>query len=373
MKRIYLDWNATTKPLPKALDAMRDAAERAWGNPSSIHADGRAARAVIEDARTAVAELGGVSARDVVLTSGGTEANNLALRSAFVGGTRRRLLTSRLEHPSIVRVAEALEAEGRAEVRWLRVLSSGRIDLADLERALAEAPPGLLALQVVNHETGVIQPWREATSLARAAGALVHVDAVQAWGKISASETQLFGADTASLAGHKIRGPKAIGALLGLPGVRIVPVLLGGSQEKGVRPGTLDPILAAGLGTAARHAARAHETHARLAVLRDRLELELREFGGEVSGADAPRAPHVSNVRFRRWSGPELVAALDLEGVSVSSGSACSAGTVEASPVIRAMVGDDGAAGAVRVSMGEETTDADIDAAIAAFGRVLAR
>jgi cysteine desulfurase len=375
--RAYLDWNATTPPRPEVLDAMREASARAWANPSSIHGDGRAARSVIEDARGEVAALAGVDPRDVVFTSGGTEANNLALRSAFpLGATaeRRTLVTSRLEHPSVTRVAEALAREGRASVRWLAVSSEGTIDLADLERALSEERPALVTVQAVNHETGVIQPVAEVVERAHAAGARVHVDAVQAWGKIDVPP----GWDTAAMAPHKMRGPKGIGALATRQGVRIDPVLLGGSQEKGIRPGTADSSLAAGFGAAARIAATSVSRWESLAAARDRIERELLAIDApsgraRVAGAAARRAPHVSNLIWPGWVGAELVAALDLEGVSVSSGAACSAGTVEPSPVLLAMVGPEDATRGVRISIGDATTDEDVSSAIRAFRSVLAR
>ncbi|MBX3189005.1 MAG: cysteine desulfurase [Labilithrix sp.] len=371
-RRVYLDWNATTPPLPAALDAMRAAAERAWGNPSSIHADGRAARAVVEDARSAVGELMGRDPRDVLLTGGGTEANNIALRSAGPGW----ILTSRLEHPSIVKVAEALEREGRARVRFLRVTPLGVVDLEDLDRALAEARGeiALVTVQAVNHETGVVQPVAEVIERAHAAGARVHVDAVQAWGKIDTSP--LARADSTSLAIHKLRGPKGIGALATRPGLSLSAVLLGGAQERGLRPGTTDPVLAAGLGAAARYAKDGHLRYARIAEKRDALERALLVGASKprVAGDAARRAPHVSNLVWPGWVGAELVAALDLEGVSVSSGAACSAGTVEPSPVLLAMTNDPAEASrGVRASLGEETTDDDVNAAIAAFQRVVAR
>lgn len=380
MSRVYLDWNATTPPLAEALDAMREVARATWGNPSSIHADGRAARAVVEDARAAVAQLTGGDARDVLLTSGGTEANNIAVRSAFekVSDEPRWLLTSRLEHPSVARVAEALAQEGRAHVRWLRVTSAGVLDLADLEQALAEAKgaASLVTAQAINHETGIVQPVREVIALAHAAGARVHIDAVQAWGKIPTCE--LAAADTASLAAHKIRGPKGVGALVARAGLRLVPVLLGGAQEKGLRPGTVDPVLAAGLGVAARLATGGDVRYARIAALRDTLEsalLVLRDgkSAARVAGDPRQRAPHVSTLVWPGWVGAELVAALDLEGLSVSSGAACSAGTVEPSPVIASMLGDALAASSVRASLGEGTTEADVAQALASFRRVLLR
>lgn len=377
--RVYLDWNATTPPLAEVLDAMRAAAEGAWANPASVHGHGRAARAVVEEARAHVASLGGVDPRDVVLTSGGTEANNLAVRAPFATGRARVLVTSRLEHPSVTRVAEALEAEGRARIVWLDVPASGALDPLDLGRVL-EAERGevaLVTLQVVNHETGVIQPVRELASTARAAGARVHVDAVQAWGRLEGAASDpldpLFGGDTASLAAHKLRGPKGIGALLARPLARVVPVLLGGAQEKGVRPGTVDPVAAAGLGAAASRASRTPPRWEAVRARRDALESQLASLGARVVGRASPRAPHVLSTVWDGWAGAELVAALDLEGVSVSSGAACSAGTVEPSPVLTAMLGPEQAPRGLRLSLGEDTTDDDVARAIAAFRRVLGR
>ena len=371
MKRVYLDWNATTPPLPEVVEAMARAAREAWGNPSSVHGVGRAARACVEDAREAVARLCKSDPRDVVLTSGGTEANNVALRSAFAAGPGV-LVTSRLEHPSVLRVAEALEAEGKARVRWLRVLPSGTVDLDDVGAAVREAGVKLLALMAVNAETGVLQPVREAMALAHAAGVRVHVDAVQVFGRLP---DVLEEADTRSLAAHKMRGPKSAGALVSRPGLALSPVLLGGSQERGLRPGTVDPVGAAGLGAAARHAMTSPSRWAAQSTRRDALErglLSARE-GAAVNGATGPRAPHVTSVAFPGWSGPELVAALDLEGVAASGGSACSAGTAEPSGVLLAMGATAAATSTVRFSLGEDTTDDDVALALDAARRVLAR
>jgi cysteine desulfurase len=384
--RVYLDWNATTPPLPEVLDAMRDAGARTWGNPSSIHGDGRAARAVVEDARAAVGALMDADARDVILTSGGTEANNLALRSAFAGETAATppwLFTSRLEHPSVSHVAEALEREGRARVRWVRVKESGVLDLDDLRSEIADVLAhnehvALVTVQALNHETGIVQPVRDVVAVAHRAKARVHVDAVQAWGKVDTSA--VAAADSASLAAHKLRGPKGIGALVARRGLQIAPVLLGGAQEKGIRPGTVDPALAAGLGVAARRAADGGSVrYARIAERRNALETALLDLvGGEggrprVAGDPSVRAPHVSLLVWPGWQGDELVAALDLEGVSVSSGAACSAGTVEPSPVLDAMLGARDAASGIRASLGEDTTDAEVTRAIDAFRAVVTR
>lgn len=369
--RVYLDWNATAPPLAGVLDAMREAARVAWANPASIHTHGREARAIVEKAREAVATLVRADPRDVIFTSGGTEANNLALRSAFAHA-KGTLVTSRLEHPSITRVAESLEAEGRAEVRWLVVTPEGRVDLGDLERVLSETPVRLVAMQSVNHETGVLQPAYEALALARRFGVPMHVDAVQAWGRVT--EAAPSSCDTQSIAFHKIRGPKGVGALVIRPGAKIEPVLRGGAQERGFRPGTVDPIALAGVTVAAQHALSGAARYASMAALRDELEQRVLALveGARVVGAQA-RAPHVSSVAFPGWAGDELVAALDLEGVSVSSGSACSAGTTEPSPVVTAMLGESWARCAVRMSLGEETTRDDIECTVQAFARVLAR
>jgi cysteine desulfurase len=227
-------------------------------------------------------------------------------------------------------------------------------------------------MQAVNAETGVIQPVSDVIAAARRAGARVHVDAVQAFGR---TEDVAAEADARSLAAHKIRGPKSIGALITRPGVPIAAVLLGGSQERGVRPGTTDPVAAAGLGAAARHALTAPARWQALAPLRDRLEAGLLRLapGARVNGASAPRMPHVTNVAFQGWNGPELVAALDLEGIAVSAGSACSAGTAEPSAVLIAMGDTHAATSSVRFSLGEETTMSDIDASLAAVARVLRR
>ncbi len=370
LARVYLDWNATAPPLDEAIAAMADAARTTWANPSSVHAAGRAARARVEDAREAIAKLMQCDPRDVVFTSGGTEANNLALRSGWADGGV--LVTSRLEHPSVSRVAELLEREGRARVRWLRVRDEGTIDLADLEAALAEGGARVVAIQSVNPETGVVQPVDEAIAIAHRHGARVHVDAVQAVGRVDA-----FGlaADTRSLAAHKIRGPKGIGALVLGRGARIDSVVVGGSQERGIRPGTLDPIAAAGFAIAARHALGGPTRYRDVAALRDELERGLlAALPGAIVNGVAARAPHVTNVVCPGWNGPELVAALDLEGVCVSSGSACSAGTAEPSPVLAAMFHDDArASSSVRFSLGDTTTREEIAIALSAFVRVVAR
>lgn len=358
---VYLDWNATTPPLPEAIEAGLRAARETWGNPGSVHAHGRAARAVVEDAREAVAELAGADARDVTFTSGGTEANNLAIASWMARGGA--LVTSRIEHPSVTRLSE------RFETRWLRVGADGRVDLESLDAELARGGVACVAVQAVNQESGVVQPVAEAVRMAHARGARIHVDAIQAWGKIAEAGA---GADSRSFAAHKARGPKGIGALVTACGGALTPVLLGGGQERGARPGTLDASLCAGLAVCARHAKTGPARYGPLEALRARLEGALVRLGGAVNGG-APRAPHVLSVAFAGASGAELVAALDLAGVSVSSGSACAAGTMEPPQAIAAMLGRERALSSVRISMGETTTAEDCERAARAFEETLAR
>jgi cysteine desulfurase len=360
---LYLDWNATTPLHASVIERMREALDAGLANPSSLHAAGRRAQAVVENCREQAAAVLGVDPRDVVLTSGGTEANNLALSGA------KGLITSRLEHPSIVRVAEVFERQGGGVV-WLDALSNGSVRSLDVERALERLPRGsTLAISAVNHETGRVHDLAELSELAAKAGAHLHVDAVQAIGKVAPS-TWRYG-DTRSVAAHKIRGPKGIGALAFRPGWSLQPVLRGGAQERGLRPGTLDPVAAAGFGAALERVETMVETYMGLRPIRDQLERRLSRWTDR--NGDEPRAQHVTNLSFRGRLGDELVAALDLEGVQVSSGSACSAGSAEPSAVITAMLGVERARSAVRISLGEDSTEAVIASAIEVFERVLER
>jgi cysteine desulfurase len=361
---IYLDWNATAPPHPLVLEAMHAARANAWGNPASSHGTGRRARAVLDDARAVVGELCARDPRDVLFTSGGTEANNLALAGAPA------LVTSRLEHPSVTRVAEARESEG-GQVRWLPVGELGRIEPEAVERALADMPEGaVVAVAAVNHETGVIQPVAAIAEVAQRARARLHVDAVQAAGRLP-EELWRFG-DSIAVTAHKLRGPKGIGALAVRPGLVPYPVLRGGSQERGLRPGTVDAVAAAGFAAAARRRDESVLRYAALATLRDEIERTLHGFA-QVNGAGATRAPHVASLAFAGLRGDELAAALDLEGVRTSSGSACTAGTSEPSAVITAMHGRERALGTLRLSLGEATTAGEVSEFLRVLARILAR
>jgi cysteine desulfurase len=360
---IYLDWNATTPLHPDVAQAMREAERIAWANPSSVHAAGRRARGVLDAAREQLAEVCDVHPRDVVFTSSATEANNLALCGAL------GLATSRLEHPSVVRSAEALEARG-VPVVWLDVLADGRVCLESLARCAGSLPPGsTVSVMAANHETGVLQPLGAIAELVRRAQLRLHVDAVQALGKTT--DRAWAAADSVALAAHKLRGPKGIGALAFREGTRLAPLLVGGAQERGLRAGTQDAVLAAGFKAALQRLPELQRRQATLSPLRDRFEAGLAAFA--VVNGTAPRLSHVSNLSFSGFRGDELVAALDLLGIRVASGSACSAGTTEPSEVISAMLGRERARSAVRVSLGESTTAAEVERAIALFHRVLGR
>lgn len=365
-RAIYLDWNATTPPAPEVLAAMHRAAERSWGNPSSVHAVGREARRALEDTREALAQLLELSPRDVVLTGGGTEANNLMLRSA------PGLALSRLEHPSVVRVAERIETDGRPVV-WLPVRPDGQLEVAAIAEHCRALPEGSwLSLMAVNHETGVIQPLEAAAEAARPLGLKLHSDAVQALGKVPLGPLQV--ADAITVAAHKIRGPKGIGALALRARAGVVPVprpvLVGGAQERGLRPGTQDAVAAAGFGAALARLPVFQRGILGVGSLRDALERGIQALA--TPNGSAPRAPHVTNLHFPAWRGDELVAALDLAGVQVSAGSACSAGSLEPSPVLLAMGRTEAATHSVRFSLGEDTTAADVDEVLRVLRQLLA-
>ncbi len=367
MNPIYLDWNATTPPLPEVIDAVAASSRRSWGNPSSVHAIGSAARRELEDARERVASLLGRPAFDVVFTSGGTESNNLAIRAHL--DRAGQVLCSRLEHPSILRVVEAAQVDH--SVHWLAIDHRGRVDPGEIERWLGVIPqPALVVIQWVNHETGVIQPVQDVVRIAHAHGAVVHVDAVQGVGKLDGRPW--CDADTVTVSAHKIRGPKGIGALLGAACQGLRPLLLGGPQERKLRPGTVSVPLAVGFGVAASWASSSPSRYDAVRVLRDHLEDEMTRLGARRNGEE-PRAPHVTNVSFEDMRGEELVAAFDVEGVCLSGGSACSAGSPEASSVVSAMLGAQRGAGAVRASLGEETSQDELSRAIEAIRRVIGR
>jgi cysteine desulfurase len=373
IERSYLDWNATAPLRPEARAAFMAALD-ATGNPSSVHAEGRAARRLIEVAREQVAALVGAQPRDVVFTSGGTEANVLALAPAAGphGAVCRSLVVSAVEHPSVL-------AGGRfpaAAVERLPVTGDGQVDLAALERRLAErAGPVLVSLMLANNETGVVQPVSEAARLVHQAGSMLHVDAVQAAGRIPC-DINALGADLVTISGHKIGAPKGVGALIRRQsgGCAADPLITGGGQERGARAGTENVAGIAGFGAAAAAALQALATErARMAELRDRLEAGLKAASPDaiIFGAEAERLPNTTLFAVAGMKAETAVIAFDLAGVAVSSGAACSSGKVQPSHVLAAMgVPPQLARGAVRVSLGPTTTESEINCFVDAWIKV---
>ena len=350
---VYLDHCATSPLRPEARAAMT-AAFDVVGNPSSVHADGRAARALLEQARSQVASLAGAKPSSVTFTSGGTEANVLAVRSAVAAGSRR-LLVSAIEHDCVREAALA----SRVEVVELPVLANGVLDIEALQAALDAWPPAagpaFLALMAANNETGVIQPVREAGERVRAAGGWLHVDAVQTAGRIPVG-LDLYCADTLALSAHKLGGPQGIGSLVAGPRSRIVRDLPGGGQEQGRRAGTQNLIGAAGFGAAAAAALAARPADP---VARDLAAARLTEAGARVVGADAPRLADVLCIAAPDISSEIQVMGLDLAGVRVSAGAACSSGKVKPSRVLEAMGMGELAGCAIRLSGGWSTGPED--------------
>jgi cysteine desulfurase len=381
-ERVYLDWNATTPLRPEARGAM-EAAFDCVGNPSSVHAEGRAARYLVEQAREQVANLLGAEPRNVIFTSGGTEANALALSPRLSLGVdkipRDRLLISAIEHPS-VRAGGRFPSESIEDVP---VLSSGIVDLAALQArldALSTTEKGvrpLVALMHANNETGVVQPIAGAAEIVHASGGLLHVDAVQSAGKIACDVGRL-GADTVAVSAHKLGGPKGVGALVKRGEALHIddPMFKGGGQERGSRGGTENVIGIAGFGAAAEAAGKAlSPTARRMAELRDRLETMLKAVSPDavIFGAELERLPNTTMFAVPGIKAETALIALDLAGVAVSSGSACSSGKVAGSPVLAAMnVPAALAVGAVRVSLGPATVDRDIDIFINAWRNLVA-
>jgi len=370
--RIYLDWNATTPLRDEARRAMSDALDLP-GNASSVHAEGRQARKVIEHARAAVAAAVGAQPRNVVFTSGGTEGNALALAPNVRRGSSpavERLLVSAIEHTSVL-------SGGRfpsTAIARIKVTPDGIADLDKLREALASGPPALVSIMLANNETGAIQPVAEAAEIVHAGGGLLHVDAVQAFGKIPVNVGDL-GADLLTLSAHKIGGPKGVGALILAEGVSgAEPLLRGGGQEQSRRAGTENVAGIAGFGAAVDVAmADLPAAGGRLETLRKRLEAGLRQTPGVIVFSDTVRRlPNTVLFTVPGLRAETAVIGFDLAGIAVSSGSACSSGKVQPSHVLEAMgFGADIAQGAVRLSIGWSTQDADVDRALKGWRRLV--
>ncbi|WP_454648009.1 cysteine desulfurase family protein [Bradyrhizobium liaoningense] len=369
--RVYLDWNATTPLRPEARAAML-AAYDLVGNPSSVHAEGREARRLVEEARAALAAAVGALPRNVVFTSAGTEANALALSPGLrgpSGGPVERLLVSAVEHASVL-------AGGRFpvdKIGLIQVTRSGVVDLTDLKAQLEDGPPALVSIMAANNETGALQPIAEAASIVHGAGGLLHVDAIQALGKIH-FDINKVGADLATFSAHKIGGPKGVGALVMTEGVGgLEPVLRGGGQELSRRAGTENVAGIAGFGAALKAALQAlPEDVKRMVTLRDHLENGLRGVAGAtVFADDVERLPNTVLFTAPGLKAETAVIGFDLEGIAVSSGSACSSGKVQPSHVLSAMGYDPAIAqGAVRLSLGWSTEPEHIKRALEAWRKL---
>ena len=375
--RIYFDYNATAPVLTDAAAEMARALREDVGNPSSVHAFGQRAKACVDDARQAVAALLDGEPSEVVFTAGGTEADNLALRGgaeALAASGRRRIVTTGIEHEAVLTTLKVLERQGCSVVA-LPVGESGVLAPDALEAAMTP-DTGLVSVMFANNEVGTIQPIAELAAIAHRHRALFHTDAVQAAGKIPVS-VRALGVDLLAISGHKFGGPKGIGALWIRRGVRLVSQMTGGRQERNRRAGTENVPAIAGLGVAAR-AARMHlDAHAAsAAALRDRLERGILANvpGSVVNGDPARRVPNTSNISFDGIEAESLLIALDLEGVAVSTGSACSSGSLEPSHVLRAMgFSNTRSRNSLRFSLGPGSTAAEVDFVVGVLPNLVAK
>jgi cysteine desulfurase len=369
--RVYLDWNATTPLRPEARAAMA----AAWdisGNPSSVHAEGRQARRLVEEARSSIAAAVAARPQDVIFCSGGTEANALALTPGLhrgAGSPVQRLLVSAIEHASVL-------SGGRFPadaIGTIAVTGSGLLDLDHLRKLLDGGPPALVSVMLANNETGAVQPVADVAEIVHAAGGLLHVDAIQALGKIPFDISSMQ-ADLATLSAHKVGGPKGVGAVVLADGVqRLEPLLRGGGQELGRRAGTENVAGISAFGAAAKAAmATLQADAARVQGLRERLEAGLRQTPGMiVFSGDVPRLPNTTLFTVSGLKAETAVIGFDLAGIAVSSGSACSSGKVQPSHVLGAMgLGRELAQGAVRLSLGWSTSGTDIDLTLKAWRKL---
>jgi cysteine desulfurase len=369
VQRIYLDHNATTPPLPAAVERMMTVLREDFGNPSSVHHFGQQAKALIDEARTDVANLIGAEPSEVLFASGGTEADNIAIRGAaeaLEAAGRRHLVTSAIEHEAVLNTLKALAKRGW-RTTLLPVDRTGIVSPAALREGLAD-DTAVVSVMHANNEIGTIQPIAELARLAHERGALFHTDAVQSAGKI-AIDVRTLGVDMLSMSAHKFYGPKGVGALWVRRGVRVMPILTGGRQERGRRAGTENVAGIVGMGVAARIASgKMGDEDRRLSALRDRLEAGILRSvpGTAVNGSTEARVPNTTNISFDRIEAESLLIALDLQGVAVSTGSACSSGTLEPSHVLKAMgFNAHRTQNSIRFSLGAANTEEEIDRVIA--------
>ena len=373
MHRIYLDNNATTPVLRAVLDAMRPYFEEQFGNASSIHHHGQQTRAAVESARDSVATLLGCRASEIVFTSGGTEADNLAIFGLAAEGDH--VITSSIEHHAVLLACKHLGQTG-CDVTYLPVDGRSLVDPDDVRRALRPNTT-LISVMMANNETGVLQPVDEIGKIAAEAGARFHVDAVQAAGKV-AIDVARIGCHALSISGHKIHAPQGVGALYVRKGTQIKPLFYGGRHERSRRAGTENVAGIVGLGKAAQLAKEGLDRgdDKKMAAMRDRLQqgilAQVEEAG--VNGDGADRVPNTANIHFDHIDGEALVIALDLKGLAVSTGAACSSGAIEPSHVLVAMgLTGDQARASIRFSLGKQTVAEDIDTTLALVPETVAR
>jgi len=375
MTRVYMDHNATTPLAEPVADRMMAVLREEFGNPSSVHHFGQRAKSVVDEARSAVAELIGGDPSEVIFTSGGTESDNFALRGAAEAlepSGRRHLVSSGIEHEAVLNTLKALARRGW-QTTLMPVGATGLVTAEGLTAALTDQT-AVVSIMHANNEIGTIQPVAELTRLAKARGAVVHTDAVQTAGKIPLN-VKALGVDLLSISAHKFYGPKGVGALWVRRGLRLLPFMTGGKQERGRRSGTENVAAIAGMGVAARLAmAKMAEEASRLASLRDRLEQRILQAvpGTAINGDPDTRVPNTSNISFDRVEAESLLIALDLEGVAVSTGSACSSGTLEPSHVLKAMgLPAHRTQNSIRFSLGAANTEADVDRVVAVLPGVV--
>ncbi|HLZ42548.1 MAG TPA: cysteine desulfurase family protein [Candidatus Sulfotelmatobacter sp.] len=373
MRRVYLDNNATTPLLPEVFEAMRPFFTERFGNASSIHHHGQETRAAVENARDAVAGLLGGSASEIVFTSGGTEGDNLAISGLVAPGDH--VITSSIEHHAALHACKHLEELG-CEVTVLPVYGRSLVDPADVRQALRPKTK-LISVMMANNETGALQPLEEISRIAAEAGVLFHTDAVQAAGKVPI-DVKRIGCDALTISGHKIHAPQGTGALFVKKGTQLRPMFHGGRHERSRRPGTENVPGIVGLGKAAELAVAGFSRgdDQKVAAMRDRLQQGILAQVDEavVNGDGAPRVPNTTNIRFDHIEGEALVIALDLKGLAVSTGAACSSGAIEPSHVLVAMgLRPEQARASIRFSLGKQTTEEDIDFALSLVPETVAR
>jgi cysteine desulfurase len=372
MQRVYFDNNATTPVLPEVFEAMRPYYGEHFGNASSIHHHGQQTRAAVERARESVAELVGCRSSEIVFTSGGTEGDNLAIFGLAAEGDH--VITSTIEHHAVLNACKRLEAMG-CEVTYIPVDGRGLVDPADVRRGL-RSNTKLISIMMANNETGVLQPVGEIRKIAAEADIYFHTDAVQAAGKVAINVKQI-GCDLLSISGHKMNAPQGVGALFVRKGTILQPMLYGGSHERSRRAGTenVPGIVALGMAAEIAKDALSNGSIARIEGMRDRLQQMLSKVeAAGVNGDGAPRVPNTTNIYFDHIEGEALVIALDLKGLAVSTGAACSSGAIEPSHVLTAMgLRAERARASIRFSLGKQNTEEEVEFALALVPDTVAR